>query len=158
MIKYKVFKNPNEEEYKEITEAVELNEGYCPCLTLKSEDTKCMCKNFRDMEDADFCHCGRFYKVPQFEVLALVGDITNDDTEFDLWEDLFNKQNFIVIPIKYNANNIYHSSEQYLNLCKTKITKADAVFAIDGDSMWQIDIESWAMGIQKRLLHRSDLE
>lgn len=111
MIKYKVFKNPNEEEYKEITEAVELNEGYCPCLTLKNEDTKCMCKNFRDMEDADFCHCGRFYKVPQFEVLALVGDITNDDTEFDLWEDLFNKQNFIVIPIKYNANNIYHSSE-----------------------------------------------
>ena len=27
-----------------MTQAVKDNENYCPCLALKNEDTKCMCK------------------------------------------------------------------------------------------------------------------
>ena len=40
--------------------------GYCPCRLQKTEETKCMCKEFRDqIKDPDFegyCHCMLYYK------------------------------------------------------------------------------------------------
>lgn len=42
---------------------VEENDGYCPCLVLRNEDTKCMCKDFREQKHPGVCHCGRFEKV-----------------------------------------------------------------------------------------------
>lgn len=45
-------------------EAVEANDGYCPCALAKNKDTKCMCKDFREQEIGR-CHCGRFEKVQE---------------------------------------------------------------------------------------------
>ncbi len=59
----KVIKNPNEEEFKEILADVKANEGYCPCLSYKNPDTKCMCKQFRDKDTIGKCHCGLYLKV-----------------------------------------------------------------------------------------------
>ena len=40
--------------------------GYCPCVRERSEDTKCMCREFREqVKDPDFegyCHCMLYYK------------------------------------------------------------------------------------------------
>jgi hypothetical protein len=44
---------------------VEENDGYCPCLVLRNEDTKCMCKDFREQKHPGVCHCGRFEKVAE---------------------------------------------------------------------------------------------
>lgn len=44
-----------------IKEALEKNDGYCPCRIRKSEDTKCPCKEFREMEHGT-CHCGLYVK------------------------------------------------------------------------------------------------
>ena len=41
--------------------ALEQNGGYCPCAIEKSEDTKCMCKDFREQESGE-CHCGLYVK------------------------------------------------------------------------------------------------
>lgn len=49
--------NPN------IKEDVEKAGGYCPCSILKTPDTKCMCKDFREQAEPGECHCGRFEKV-----------------------------------------------------------------------------------------------
>ena len=62
-MKLKIAKNPNKEEYDEITQAVRDNDNYCPCLLYRNEDTKCMCKAFREQETEVYCHCGRFLKV-----------------------------------------------------------------------------------------------
>lgn len=62
-MKLKTIKNPNKEEYDEITQAVKDNDNYCPCLLYKNDDTKCMCKAFREQETEGYCHCGRFLKV-----------------------------------------------------------------------------------------------
>ena len=43
--------------------AVEANGGYCPCMVEKNEDTKCMCKEFREQTELGKCHCGRFEKI-----------------------------------------------------------------------------------------------
>ena len=38
---------------------VETNNGYCPCAIWQTEDTKCMCKEFREQKEPGECHCGR---------------------------------------------------------------------------------------------------
>lgn len=57
----RIIPNPNKEEYEIITQKVKENDGYCPCMLIKNEDTKCMCKSFREQKEG-FCHCGRFKK------------------------------------------------------------------------------------------------
>ena len=50
--------NPN---LKEIQKALKDNDGYCPCKLIKNENTKCLCKEFREQEKG-MCHCGLFIK------------------------------------------------------------------------------------------------
>ena len=35
--------------------------GYCPCRLERNEDTRCMCKEFREQEKGG-CHCGLYVK------------------------------------------------------------------------------------------------
>ena len=58
--------NQDKETVKTIKEGLAKKGGYCPCRLEKTEDTKCMCKEFRD-QIADpnfegFCHCMLYYK------------------------------------------------------------------------------------------------
>lgn len=46
---------------------VDANNGYCPCAIWQVPDTKCMCKDFRDMNEPGLCNCGRFEKVEVVE-------------------------------------------------------------------------------------------
>lgn len=59
----KIIKNPDATIYQEVTQAVKDNDGYCPCMTTRSVDTKCPCRDFRDQENEGECHCGRYVKV-----------------------------------------------------------------------------------------------
>ena len=58
MIKF----NDGPEVVKEIQAKIKANNGYCPCSLIKNQDTKCMCKNFRELEEGE-CHCGLFVKI-----------------------------------------------------------------------------------------------
>ena len=40
------------------------NNGYCPCSLIRNEDTKCMCKEFRETEEGE-CHCGLYVKTKE---------------------------------------------------------------------------------------------
>ena len=53
--------NEDKEHVKFIRENLKKNNGYCPCSLVKSEDTKCMCKEFRDTKHG-WCHCRLYYK------------------------------------------------------------------------------------------------
>ena len=57
----KIRLNPDQKYVKEIRRQLKENSGSCPCSLLKSEDTKCMCKEFREMESG-MCHCGLYIK------------------------------------------------------------------------------------------------
>ena len=58
--------NENKEIADMVKEGLEQTGGYCPCRRERIEDTKCMCKEFRDqIADPDFegfCHCQLYYK------------------------------------------------------------------------------------------------
>ena len=49
---------------EEIRQKLKENDGYCPCRIEKNDDTKCMCKEFREQEDGE-CHCGLFVKTKE---------------------------------------------------------------------------------------------
>lgn len=51
----------NKELENAIRKALKDNNGYCPCRVQKTEDTKCMCKEFREQTSGE-CHCGLYYK------------------------------------------------------------------------------------------------
>lgn len=44
-----------------IRDGLKAKNGYCPCMLEENEDTKCMCKQFREMEEGT-CHCGLYIK------------------------------------------------------------------------------------------------
>ena len=48
-----------------IKNLVDAHNGYCPCAIIKTDDTKCMCKEFKEQTESGACHCGRFLKVKE---------------------------------------------------------------------------------------------
>lgn len=59
--------NSDKELVREIRDRIRDNNGYCACALIKSDDTKCMCKEFRDqISDPNFegfCHCGLYQVI-----------------------------------------------------------------------------------------------
>ena len=162
MKEFDIFKNPFEEEYNEITEAVKINENYCPCMPVKNEDTKCMCKEFRDSKETDFCHCGRFYKVKNYTTLALLGDTSEDERTINYmdWYERLTHQDFIIFGIPINFYDVQCGSERQFNLYKSIIAKADALIVLGHDQKiypMVKDLIEWASSIGKKVLTREDL-
>jgi ferredoxin-thioredoxin reductase catalytic subunit len=62
----KVRFNEKQEIVDAIKEGLEKTGGYCPCRIERTEENKCMCKEFRDqIKDPEFegyCHCMLYYK------------------------------------------------------------------------------------------------
>ncbi len=62
----KVIFNENSEIVKTVQEGLKKTGGYCPCRRERTEDTKCICKEFREqIKDPNFegyCHCMLYYK------------------------------------------------------------------------------------------------
>ncbi len=65
-MKAKITLNPDKEVVKTVKEGLKNRGGYCPCRMKQSEDTKCICKEFReqiaDENFEGFCHCMLYYK------------------------------------------------------------------------------------------------
>lgn len=58
----KIKLNPDESIVNAVKQALKDNDGFCPCSIIKNEDTKCMCKEFREQTSTGFCHCLLYYK------------------------------------------------------------------------------------------------
>ena len=59
----KITTNSNKELVAEIRAKLKDNDGYCPCSLIKSADTKCMCREFREQMERNEpgeCHCGLY--------------------------------------------------------------------------------------------------
>lgn len=59
----KIITNPDKEFVVQVRKRLEENDGYCPCALVRKPDTKCLCKNFRDMfldGKTGTCECGLY--------------------------------------------------------------------------------------------------
>ena len=65
-MKPKIRLNDNPEVVKTIRDGLKAKGGYCPCRLEKSEDNKCICREFReqiaDPEFEGYYHCMLYYK------------------------------------------------------------------------------------------------
>lgn len=63
----KIVLNENKEIVEAVQEGLKRTGGYCPCRTERTEDYKCMCKEFREqIKDESFegyCHCMLYKKI-----------------------------------------------------------------------------------------------
>ena len=66
MNKMAVRLNEDKEVVETVREGLKRTGGYCPCRLQRTDDTKCICKEFKEqMADPDFegyCHCMLYYK------------------------------------------------------------------------------------------------
>ena len=62
----KITLNENPEVVRTVKEGLKRTGGYCPCRFERTDDFKCMCKEFKEqIADPDFegyCHCMLYYK------------------------------------------------------------------------------------------------
>ena len=55
-------RSPDDQQSAEETrQKSKAHDGYCPCRIEKNDDTKCMCKEFREQKSGE-CHCGLYIK------------------------------------------------------------------------------------------------
>ena len=67
-IKYKIFFNPDKEKYSELRKKIVDNFFFCPSKEEKSSDTRCMCKEFRNLDkENEYCSCGLYFKRARTE-------------------------------------------------------------------------------------------
>lgn len=63
----KITLNPDKEIVKTVKEGLKKTGGYCPCRIERTEEYKCMCKEFKDqINDPEFegyCHCMLYHKA-----------------------------------------------------------------------------------------------
>ena len=67
----KIKLNPNQEVADRIKQALKDNDNYCPCRLIKNEDTKCMCKEFREQIESGVpgeCHCKLYVAMEEDNV------------------------------------------------------------------------------------------
>ena len=57
----KITYNQDKQIVDKILDALDKNNGYCPCKLEKNNDTKCMCKEFKEQKER-YCHCGLYIK------------------------------------------------------------------------------------------------
>lgn len=57
----KITYNQDKQIFDKILDALDKNNGYCPCKLEKNNDTKCMCKEFKEQKEG-YCHCGLYIK------------------------------------------------------------------------------------------------
>ena len=53
--------NPDNDIVNTIKAGLKYSGGYCPCRPNHTDDTKCMCKEFREQKSGT-CHCGLYIK------------------------------------------------------------------------------------------------
>ena len=61
----KIMLNQDVDLVEDIRKRLSDNNGYCPCAIIQDDDTKCMCKAFREQTDEGECHCGLYIKVKE---------------------------------------------------------------------------------------------
>lgn len=62
--KYGMKVNPDSEHVFNIIEKIYNNDGYCPCMPMKNDATKCPCRYMREMKA---CRCGLYVRCDDAE-------------------------------------------------------------------------------------------
>lgn len=154
---FEIIPNPDFMHRKKIEEAIKNNDGYCCCALDKNDDTKCMCKDFREKEEYGFCHCGRYFKVLKAPKVCLCGSTRFKDKFFEVARDLTLKGYVVTMPMVFVHRGDEVSDEDKIFLDevhKAKIADADLIYIINCDKYIGNSTRSeidWAIELGKKI-------
>lgn len=154
---FEIIPNPNFLHRKKIEEAIKNNDGYCCCAIEKNEDTKCMCRDFREQNKYGFCHCGRYLKVLKCPKVCLCGSTRFKNEFIEIARDLTLKGYIVTMPMVFvhSGDEVNNMDKEYLDeIHKAKIADCDLVYVINvnkyiGEST-KSEIE-WALKLGKKI-------
>ena len=135
----KIKGNPNKEVLNIAREALNKNNGYCPCKTIKNDDTKCMCKEFKEFYlngGVGVCECGMYVSYAIHPVVCLCGSTRFKDKFFEVARDLTLQGKIVLMPLVFGHAGDNITDEEKENLDKLqfgKINMADSIFIINVD-------------------------
>ncbi len=156
---YEIKLNPDFIHRKEIEEAIKENDGYCCCALEKNDDTKCICKDFREQDHFGFCHCGRYYKVLKTPKVCLCGSTRFKEIFFDIAKEFTLKGYIVTMPevFVHRGDTIDEKDKEYLDeIHKAKIADADEIFVINKDGYIGESTKSeieWAEELDKKIIY-----
>ena len=130
--KVKIICNPDKEFFDRVHQAIEDNDGYCVCAIEHVPDTKCMCREFRELPEGE-CNCGLYQKVRTEErpLGYLAGNIMSfgDGLARQYEYDEFLKREIpvdVYSPVQNKSiNDKANMTEEENNHLAEKITEAD---------------------------------
>ena len=59
----KIVLNDDKEVVDIIREGLKQTGGYCPCKIERTQENKCICKEFLEQKTTGLCHCGLYNKT-----------------------------------------------------------------------------------------------
>ena len=154
---FEIIPNPDFLHRKEIEEAIKENDGYCCCALEKNDNTKCMCKDFREQQHYGFCHCGRYLKVLKCPTVCLCGSTRFKEKFIEVARDLTLKGYIVTMPMVFihSGDDASALDKEFLDeVHKSKIADCDMVLILNvdgyiGDST-RSEIE-WAEELGKKI-------
>jgi hypothetical protein len=156
---YEIKLNPDFIHRKEIEEAIKENDGYCCCALEKNDDTKCICKDFREQNHFGFCHCGRYYKVLKTPKVCLCGSTRFKEIFFDIAKEFTLKGYIVTMPgvFVHRGDTIDEKDKERLDeIHKAKIADADEIFIVNKDGYIGESTKSeieWAEELGKKITY-----
>ena len=160
-MEYIIKKNPNQEDFDEISEIIKNNDNYCCCAIDKNEDTLCMCKEFREQKECGFCHCGRYYKVKDYPTITIIHAPADEEYANSLACSLTRQGFLVTIPFYRDAMQYVQNQEIYQNIQKAKIDRADLVFVLNTSEEAVAFLEEeicWAEDLKKKIIYEYNEE
>lgn len=163
-MEYIVKPNPDRTTRKMIAEAIAANDGYCCCAIEKSDATKCQCKAFREQEASGFCHCGLFYKVTDYPVVALCGSSRFKDDFVREARRLTLEGNLVLMPTIFNHAEDEAASDaapMLDNLHKQRIAMSESIYVINRDGYVGESTAAeiaWAEELGKAVKYMEDIQ
>ena len=154
---FEIIPNPDFIHRKKIEEAIKNNDGYCCCALDKNDDTKCICRDFREQNEYGFCHCGRYLKVLKCPKVCLCGSTKFKDKFIEVARDLTLKGYIVTMPMVFihSGDEVSNIDKEYLDeIHKSKIADCDLVYIINIDKYIGESTKSeiaWAMQLGKKI-------
>ena len=161
-----ILPNPDFVYRKQIEEDIKNNNGYCINTLKQTEDTKCICKEFKEQKFGGMCKCGQYYKILKLPKVCLCGDITAKATILRVARKLALEGYIVLTSILFFYNDSIEGmtqEEEYLNeVHKAEIAEADLVYVISLNKDFVSEFTKkelqWATQLGKKIIYLDNID
>lgn len=158
---FMILPNPDFVYRKQIEENIKNNNGYCVSVLKQNDDTKCVCKDFKEQEFGGVCKCGQFYKILKTQKICLCGDLTAKATILRIARKLALEGYIVFTSLLYFYSENIESmtpDEQYLReIHKAEIAEADVIYVIYSNKVELSEFTkreiAWATQLGKKIVY-----